>query len=111
MSIMEDKNLTLMDSIMQALTGDAKNEWNVLLLHDPMIIAANERFNAVLERVRDLLPEDISYELDDAYAGGLAAIGDAGILFGIHTADAIRDVASRPADLSRHILERIGGGM
>ena len=46
-------------------------------------------------------------ELSDAQTGEVAATGNVGILFGIHVADAIRDVAARSADLSRYVLNRI----
>lgn len=104
---MNDKNLALMDKIINAITGDGQGEWNEVLMNDPAIIAANNHFEALLGKVETLLPDSIYGELSDAYSGGLAAVGEAGILFGLHVADAIRDVSSRPADLSRHIMKRV----
>ena len=103
---MNEKYLALMDDLMMnAITQ--LDEWQELQMHDPRITAASDRFDAALERVRDLIPKDTYAELADAYSSGLSATGDAGILFGVHLSDVIRDVASRPADLSRYILNRI----
>ena len=104
---MNKKNLSLMDDIM--FVGLARtDEWNDILLHDPMIAAADARWRAALEKAKAFLPTEIYMELDAANADEVIANGDAGILFGIRVADAIRDAVARPADLSRHILERIG---
>lgn len=105
MSIIEDKNLTLMDDIMGGITQ--ADEWNNIQTSDPMITAASDRWSVALEQAETLLPKELYKELCDAHTDGLSAIGDAGILFGIHVADVIRDVSSRPADLSRHIMERM----
>ena len=105
---MEDKNLVLMDDLMMnAITQ--LDEWQELQLHDPRITAANQRWCAAMEQVRALIPMELYAELSDAHAAELSATGDLGILFGLHVMDAIRDVASRPMDLSRRVLERIGG--
>ena len=106
---MEDKNLALMDKILGAITGDGRGEWNDILMHDPMIADADNRFDAVLAKARDLIPDELCGELADAYSGGQMAVGEVGILFGLHVADTIRDVASRPADLSRYVMERMEG--
>ena len=100
-----EKNLALVDDILSMVTQ--ADEWEEIQLNDPRITAACVRWEAVLERTKALLPWELYAELSDARAGEIAAVGDAGILFGIHVADAIRDVASRPADLSRHVLKRI----
>lgn len=104
---MNDKNLALMDSVMDVITQS--DEWRDIQKNDPRITASYERWDSVLERVKPILPWKLYAELSDAHDSDLAVISDAGILFGIHVAEAIRDVASRPADLSRHILERMKG--
>lgn len=106
---MDDKNLILMNSIL--MDGIAQlEEWRDAQMNDPRFTAAVNRFDTALEQARTTIPEELYRELDDAYADGISAIGDIGILFGIHVADAIRDVTSRPADLSRYILERMESG-
>lgn len=104
---MNEKNLDLMDCIMDAVTES--NEWLELQMHDPMAIDAANRFDAILGQVKDLLPREIYGKLSDAYMSGVVAAGNSGILFGLHVADAIRDVASRLADLSKYILKRMEG--
>lgn len=103
---MNDKNLALMDSIMMDAIVQS-DEWQKIQLNDPRITAANDRLEAALEQARALI--DLYAELSDAHSAVISALGDSGILFGIHVADAIRDVASRPADLSRRIMERMEG--
>ena len=106
---MNDKNLALADEIMNSITQ--LPEWDEIQVHDPRIAVSVNRFRAALRQVKALIPEELYMELSDAHSDEVTYIGDAGILFGLHVADAIRDVASRPADLSRYILERIGGTM
>lgn len=105
--MINDKNLDLMDCIMDAITDS--EEWLEIQMHDPMAVDAANRFNAALEQAKDLLPREIYNKLSDVYMSGVVAAGNSGILFGLHVADVIRDVASRPADLSRHIQKRIQG--
>lgn len=102
---MNDKNLALMDGIMGGISQ--LPEWAEIQLHDPMIVAADARWKAAIEEAKALLPRELYDELSDASFDEIVAHSSAGILFGIHVADAIRDVASRPADLSRHILKRL----
>ena len=100
-----EKNLALMDNIMNGIMQTG--ECDEIPMHDPMITVADARWDAAIEQVKTLIPEELYAELHDAYMAGADAFGDADILYGIHVADAIRDVASRPADLSRHVLKRI----
>lgn len=104
----QDKNLGLMDDIMGAL--NQADEWQEIQKKDPMITSADNHFNALAEQAKALLPEKLYDELYDAHFSVVSAMCDAGILFGIHVADAIKDVASRPADLSRYVLNRMKRG-
>lgn len=104
---MSDKNLALMDDIMDMVTQ--ADEWAEIQTHDPRITDAGNCWDTVMERTKALLPRELYDELSDAHSSVIAAIGDVGILFGIHVAEAIRDVAARPADLSRYILNRTEG--
>lgn len=101
----DKKNLALMDDIMDAVTQ--LDEWMETQQNDPRITTANNRWCTVIEQVKALLPRGLYDELCEAHSSEVAATGDVGILFGIHVADAIRDVASRPTDLSRYILKRV----
>ena len=100
--MVNEKDLALMDKIMNVFAQ--KGEWQEIQMNDPRITAAYTRFDAALERIE---AEDLHEELYDAYMAGVSAAGDAGILFGIHVAEIIRDVAARPADLSRYVLKRM----
>lgn len=102
---MNDKNLAMMDEIMGTITQF--DEWADIQIHDPMITAADDQFEAAMERAKAFIPKEFYDELYDTHEAKASALGDAGILFGLRVADVIRDVASRPADLSRHILKRI----
>ena len=100
-----DKDLVLMDTFMNGITQTG--EWDHIQITDPEITDANTRWDDAMEQVKELIPEALYTALCEAYTAGLAATGNAGILFGIHVADVIRDIASRPMDLSRHIQNRI----
>lgn len=100
---MNDKNLALMNDIMGVVTQS--DEWQEIQLRDPTIIAAEARFSAVMEQAKAVIPGELYSELSDAHTAAILAIGDVGVLFGIHVADVIRDVAARPADLSRYALK------
>lgn len=105
--MLKNKNLALMDDIMGGITQS--DEWNEILLHDPAIVAADNRWEAAIEQAKALIPDELYVELHDSHEAKASASGDVGILFGIHVADVIRDVVSRPADLSRYVLKRIDG--
>ena len=100
-----DKNLVLMDYIMNSITQTG--EWDKIQINDPQISAADARWHGAMEQAKGVLPKGLYDELLDAHVVEIAATGDAGILYGIHVADVIRDVASRPADLSRYVLKRM----
>lgn len=100
---MNDKNLILVNEIMGVVTQS--EEWQEIQIHDPTIAAAEARFSAAMEKAEAVIPRELYSELSDAHTAALLATGDAGVLFGVHVVDAIRDVAARPADLSKYVLE------
>ena len=101
---MNDKNFALMNKIMGAVTQS--EEWQEIQMRDPAIAAADARFSAAMEQAKAVIPRELYSELSDAHTAALLATGDAGVLFGVHVADVIRDVAAGSADLSRYVLER-----
>lgn len=105
--MISNKNLALMNDIMGSITQ--ADEWEEIQLHDPKIAAASGRWEAAMEQAKALIPGELYDELYDSHESKASAIGDAGILFGIHVADVIRGVASKPAELSRYVLRRIEG--
>ena len=102
---MNDKNLKLMDEIMCAIVQ--LDAWDDIRAHDPMISDSEDRWWAAMKKAESLIPDELYNELCDAHFAEASDTGSAGILFGIHIANAIRDVAARPTDLSRHIMERM----
>ena len=103
----KDINAQIMDDIMNGITQT--DVWERIQQEDPMILKAEARLEKALERVEGLIPRDLYAELSDAASGTLSAMGDAGILYGMHVVFAMQDVAARPADLSRHVLDRMEG--
>ena len=98
-------NIQLMDELMGCITQT--DEWGSICWNDPAIVQARVRFEKALKCVESLIPREHYTELADAAAGELSATGDAGILYGMHIVFAMQDVASKPSELSRHILSRI----
>lgn len=103
--MVNEKNLALMDHIMNGITQ--AGEWDEIQTNDPMISNADARWHGAMEQAKGVLPKELYDELLYAHVAEIAATGDAGILYGIHVADVIRDVASSPADLSRYVLKRM----
>lgn len=101
-----DTNVQIVDEIMSCITQ--ADVWFEAQQNDPAITAAKARRDKVLEQVEALMPRDLYVELEDATLGESSATCDAGILYGMRIAFALIDVASRPADLSRHVLHRMG---
>ena len=101
-----DTNVQIVDEIMGCITQT--DVWFETLQNDPAITAAKARRDKVLEQVEALIPRDLYIDLEDAMMRESSTVGDAGILYGLRIVFALIDVASRPADLSRHILSRMG---
>lgn len=101
-----DKNLVLMDDILEVI--GQSDEWEDIQLHDPRIVAANKALKAEMAALQ--LPIDEYCGLELAIGQATATVIDAAILYGIHVAFALQDVVGRIPDLSRHIMQRTGGG-
>ena len=101
-----DKNLVLMDDILEVI--GQSDEWEDIQLHDPRIVAANKALKAEVAALQ--LPFDEYCSLELAIGQATATTIDAAILYGIHVAFALQDVVGRIPDLSRHIMQRTGGG-
>ena len=59
-----------------------------------------------MARVSALVPEALMDELWDALCNLEEAQEAAAVLYGVRVANAIRDVAARPADLSHYVIDR-----
>ncbi len=101
-----DKNLVLMDDILEVI--GQSDEWEDIQLNDPRIVAANKALKTEMAALQ--LPFDEYCSLELAIGQATATVIDAAILYGIHVAFALQDVVGRIPDLSRHIMQRTGGG-
>ena len=72
--------------------------WNKIAREDPRIVKEEADFEAVIEG----LPKQ--NEIWDAGMNLICAYTDAAILYGIHIAHVMRDVAKNPAELSEYVL-------
>lgn len=103
---MIDKNVAIMDELMQAIVQT--EEWESVQQNDPEIRIADQVLSEMLSQIESIVPRKLYCEITDAVYGYGSAIGSVAILYGMHVADAIRDVSTRPYDLSRHIMIRTG---
>lgn len=98
-------DLSIMADIMNGITN--ADEWTRIQTTDPGIAAADDMWDKALSNARPYLPQDIYDELSTASASEASAYGDAGILYGIHVAEAIREVVAHPEELTRFWIERV----
>ena len=103
-----DKNMEIISQLMATITQT--NEWFRICNEDPQIQRASHGLQLTMARVSALVPEAIMDELWDALGDLEQAQETAAILYGIRVADAIRDVAARPTDLTRYIIDRAKTG-
>ena len=106
--VINQNDLAIMDAMMAAMTqADA---WTDRLSSDPGIAAAESRWDKALEAARPHLPAAVYMELSGARGCALSAYSDAGILYGLHLAITLREMALQPVDLSRYWLKKAHTG-
>lgn len=105
---MKQKSLAMMDAILGAISES--REWNDYQKAFPAVAEALSRMNAALERAREFLPQNVYDELEIAEGGGLSALGEAGILFGIHVGNVIRETVAASAAFSPYMPNSQQGG-
>ena len=98
-------DLEIMDELMGAITQT--DEWQRIQMEDPQIKKAQAELDLALRNVSHFVPVEVFKPLDDSVANAVFSYVDAAILYGIQVADAIHTAASRPSDLSRHVMERL----
>lgn len=103
-----DKDMEIISQLMVTITQT--NEWFRICHEDAQIQRATLGLQAIMERVVVLVPEELMDELWDALGDLEQAQETSAILYGIRVADAIRDVATRPTDLTRYIIDRAKTG-
>ena len=68
--------------------------WGREQLNNPEIVKNSAQLERVMCTVSEYLPEEMLAALEDAITNCIGAHEQAAILFGIHTADALREVAA-----------------
>lgn len=102
-----DKNVELVYELMGAITQTT--EWNHIMSTDPCITQAEEEFERNLCKLKALgCHSDLIDALDDSMRDANDSAVDAAILYGIHVAFALLDVAGRIPDCSRYVLRKMG---
>ena len=101
---MKDKKFEILDALLSAIAET--DEWVHLETHDPQILAARKKWEAAIDKIRAVVTDDITGELEDALMGCVAVHVDAAVLFGLCTAIDLFDAMNRPLELSQYILDR-----
>lgn len=99
-----DKNIEIISRLLSTIMQT--DEWFRICNEDPQIQRASQGLQYTMARISALVPEVMMDELWDALCNLEEAQETAAVLYGIRVADAIRDVAARPADLSHYIISR-----
>ena len=86
---------TKMAIVEDILTGSVCSQaWGREQLTNPEIVKNAAQLERVMCTVSEYLPEEMLAALEDAITNCIGAHEQAAILFGIHTADALREVAA-----------------
>ena len=86
---------TKMAIVADILTGIVCSQaWGREQLNDPEVVKNAAQLERVMCTVSEYLPEEMLAALEDAITNCIGAHEQAAILFGIHTADALREVAA-----------------
>ena len=86
---------TKMAIVEDILTGIVCSQaWGREQLNNPEIVKNAAQLERVMCTVSEYLPEEMLAALEDAITNCIGAHEQAAILFGIHTADALREVAA-----------------
>ena len=86
---------TKMAIVEDSLTGIVCSQaWGREQLNNPEIVKNAAQLERVMCTVSEYLPEEMLAALEDAITNCIGAHEQAAILFGIHTADALREVAA-----------------
>lgn len=86
---------TKMAIVADILTGIVCSQaWGREQLNDPEVVKNAAQLERVMCTVSEYLPEEMLAALEDTITNCIGAHEQAAILFGIHTADALREVAA-----------------
>ena len=101
------KLYSIMDDAMQVLTQT--DVWDDIERSDPYIQQARRQFDAAAAKIEQACGRELCDDIEEASATMMSAYCDAGILYGIQIALAIREAALNPCEFSQHVLDRIAG--
>lgn len=103
----KQKLYSIMDDAMQVLTQT--DVWDDIERSDPYIQQARRQFDAAVAQAEKHCGKSLCCDIEEASATMMSAYCDAGILYGIQIALAIREAALNPCEFSQHVLDRIAG--
>jgi hypothetical protein len=101
-----DRNVALVDEIMQAALQT--DEYFKMQLEDPALKRTGHDLESIIDGITPRITEKERDALETAINMHLNANDRVAFLYGIHTIAAIYDVAGRPCDLSKYVLEKYG---
>ncbi len=91
----------VVDSIMQT------EEWLQIEMNDPRINEAENAVMALLDGIKEQIPDDTYNQLMDAIWGLAAATAETATLYGMSVANTLREVAANPILYSQHVVDRM----
>lgn len=94
-----EKKISLVGDIVTGII--CSDVWSREQLNNPEIVKNMARLEKALRDIEAYAPEALVRELDSAICDYTGAYETAGILFGIHVADALREVAAKPSAYMR----------
>ena len=101
----KDSNVAIVDGILDAI--DQSDEWIAIQNTDPWIRAADAALHNAIGEIQGMTADEED-NLTACVFGLVNAYTCHAFLYGVRVIGAVLDVASRPGDLSRHILQRTG---
>ena len=87
-----ETKMAIVEDILTGIVGS--QAWGREQLNNPEIVKNAAQLERVMCTVSEYLPEEMLAALEDAITNCIGAHEQAAILFGIHTADALREVAA-----------------
>ena len=82
-------------------------EWLQIEMKDPRINQSENEVMALLDGIKEQIPDDTYNQLVDAMWGLAAATAETATLYGMSVANTLREVAANPILYSQHIIDRM----
>ena len=103
----KDINLYTADEIMNLNTIMDSKTWRSITESDPTIQKSEKKLNEVLDQIQQCFHPDVFEALEEALLENRSSFETAAVLYGMHVAFTMKDIASRPAELSTYVQERV----